>query len=461
MWLPAALGTGHNQLTTFASQVLLSLQSMPVPPKISVHKQGGYCPKLPCSDVEPKISVQAQLLAVKQGAYCPKLPRGDVGCLPPCGPKEFQISHGVVLPDSVKEGGIAMVRRFLRTVLVIPNDEDIELCCGGLTLPHNGDLLQYTLGCGALLMVRGWAPLKIHVFASSDWGPVEFLLSPADTVGDLKQLLQERVSLHQNAFHLFHGTVQLSDNSKRLVEYGINTSLPECVLRLTPSGLRGGTTDAMVSPLQFVDVETGTLKVRKWAAAAPRWRITCHGLCLEGQCTNFSCDAYGQIVIMTQGFGVFNVVLDQHKCKCPICSRFVLPCNAAFNNCKWGWYGLKDQGSGQPPKECGPSDFREAGNAYHIFDDAACGTCGWYSLKFFTRHPNEVPPVIRHRAAKGTTCPITLRKPVDPVLCSDAHVYERAAITEWLRHSRRSPLTSEYLGQELIETESIISSRSS
>ena len=40
---------------------------------------------------------------------------------------------------------------------------------------------------------------------------------------------------------------------------------------------------------------------------------------------------------------------------------------------------------------------------------------------------------------------------VDPVVASDGHTYERAAIEEvLLRHDRRSPLTRESLGPQLV-----------
>ncbi len=33
----------------------------------------------------------------------------------------------------------------------------------------------------------------------------------------------------------------------------------------------------------------------------------------------------------------------------------------------------------------------------------------------------------------------------DPVVCADGHTYERAAITEWLTTSSRSPITNQPL----------------
>lgn len=40
-------------------------------------------------------------------------------------------------------------------------------------------------------------------------------------------------------------------------------------------------------------------------------------------------------------------------------------------------------------------------------------------------------------------CPITAALMTDPVLGTDGHTYERAAITEWLTHHQTSPITRE------------------
>ena len=42
-------------------------------------------------------------------------------------------------------------------------------------------------------------------------------------------------------------------------------------------------------------------------------------------------------------------------------------------------------------------------------------------------------------------CPITMARPVDPVLLADGRVYERRAIDAWLTKSATSPLTRETL----------------
>merc|ERR1712093_777929 len=49
------------------------------------------------------------------------------------------------------------------------------------------------------------------------------------------------------------------------------------------------------------------------------------------------------------------------------------------------------------------------------------------------------------RRAAGDVCPITLEPMRDPVCAADGHTYEHEAIADWLRHSRRSPMTNIHL----------------
>ncbi len=44
---------------------------------------------------------------------------------------------------------------------------------------------------------------------------------------------------------------------------------------------------------KFVDITNECLKEKiKFSSSAPKWRVACYGLNLEGYCTNSSCEAY-------------------------------------------------------------------------------------------------------------------------------------------------------------------------
>ena len=47
-------------------------------------------------------------------------------------------------------------------------------------------------------------------------------------------------------------------------------------------------------------------------------------------------------------------------------------------------------------------------------------------------------------------CPITRELPSDPVTAEDGHIYERAAIVQWTRKERRSPITGAAMGKRLL-----------
>ena len=63
--------------------------------------------------------------------------------------------------------------------------------------------------------------------------------------------------------------------------------------------------------------------------------------------------------------------------------------------------------------------------------------------------------------AEEFVCPITQELPIDPVLAEDGRVYERSAITAWLRTNNTSPHTREAMGSKLtpiMQVKNLISS---
>ena len=63
--------------------------------------------------------------------------------------------------------------------------------------------------------------------------------------------------------------------------------------------------------------------------------------------------------------------------------------------------------------------------------------------------------------AEELVCPITQELPIDPVMAEDCRVYERSAITAWLRTNNTSPHTREAMGSKLtpiMQVKNLISS---
>ncbi|CAF3295407.1 unnamed protein product [Rotaria socialis] len=138
---------------------------------------------------------------------------------------------------------------------------------------------------------------------------------------------------------------------------------------------------------EFVDLSNiSGLKRLEWSPSGPTWYTAKPGLCLEGQCTNTSCEAhkcekYKRTVIINLGFRQFDLLADANAdtAKCPACARYVEPKTCAFNRCKWRWQGIKQAQSGMPPENIS-ADWKVADNAYHRFDQDVSGTVIWRKL---------------------------------------------------------------------------------
>ena len=53
---------------------------------------------------------------------------------------------------------------------------------------------------------------------------------------------------------------------------------------------------------------------------------------------------------------------------------------------------------------------------------------------------------------QNLVCPITHQLFVDPYIAEDGHMYEKAAISNWLESKKRSPLTNENMGTTLVKS---------
>ncbi|CAF0975130.1 unnamed protein product [Rotaria sordida] len=104
-----------------------------------------------------------------------------------------------------------------------------------------------------------------------------------------------------------------------------------------------------------------------------------------------ACVAYGQAVIMSIGYGKFDLSIQQITTrvpaslfsaasnttttpKCPMCSQYVEPNNVAFNNCWWEFSGVNEYN-----QSCS-SDWQHADDAYHRFNDNSNAKVIWIRL---------------------------------------------------------------------------------
>lgn len=152
--------------------------------------------------------------------------------------------------------------------------------------------------------------------------------------------------------------------------------------------------DSELDIVEFTDFSDKNLERPEWSPRAPKWRKANPGLCVEGKCTNETCEANGNMVIVNMGFGSFSLPEDVFKCQCPLCSKNVTPVTYAFNNCRWKWAGLRKCELPNPPTKH-KGNWEVADNAYHYFkpNTSGGGKAQWITLTIYTEDSTKEPIV--------------------------------------------------------------------
>ena len=103
---------------------------------------------------------------------------------------------------------------------------------------------------------------------------------------------------------------------------------------------------------------------------SPSWRQPSIGLCLEGVCLNGQCDAFEHKVIINQGIGKFNMVMNSKitTSKCPLCGTSILPSTCAFYRCSWRLTGVKHDDSNKNLSST--TDWQNTTKDYHPWEDS-------------------------------------------------------------------------------------------
>ncbi|CAF0781337.1 unnamed protein product [Didymodactylos carnosus] len=204
-------------------------------------------------------------------------------------------------------------------------------------------------------------------------------VDPLDTLSILKSKIEKKEGIIEDQQYFVHGGMRLKDEHS-LAEQGVTQ---DSTVYLHVGGLRGG----RAMGIEFVDVSnTSGLKRVKWNSNVPKWRISTHGLCLEGICYNLACEAYLKQVQIKIGMTKFDLVTDSNSLttKCPMCYKYVEPITCSFSNCYWRWSGIKQDSITDEPHKCS-GDWKYADNAYHYFDQNISGAVIWRRLLIETQ----------------------------------------------------------------------------
>jgi Ubiquitin-2 like Rad60 SUMO-like len=174
-----------------------------------------------------------------------------------------------------------------------------------------------------------------------------------DTVNTLKNRYNikhrgKQTSMWAQQYQRFSfGDRQLQDED-RLCEVGITDG---DTVKEARGGLLGGFAKQgmAVQPTKglsesFADISQPG-EVVQWAEHGPEWLQCAAGLCLEGVCTNTTCEASYKTVIMNYGFMDFDLLRDNcsHNLElvCPMCDEFVKATTCGMNRCLWRMTGVK------------------------------------------------------------------------------------------------------------------------
>lgn len=88
--------------------------------------------------------------------------------------------------------------------------------------------------------------------------------------------------------------------------------------------------------------EEGRPVVKDKSKNSREWRsLTQPGLCIEGRCKNKECTAYRKSVVISKGFGTYDVFFDSYKNYCPMCFEPITPENYAFYDCTFKYIATK------------------------------------------------------------------------------------------------------------------------
>ena len=130
-----------------------------------------------------------------------------------------------------------------------------------------------------------------------------------------------------------------------------------------------------------VSNEEGLVK-KNYGKAAQKWNYITEGLNVTGKCENNKCEAYGQEVDCKIGLGIFDLVGDCDKVKCPMCQKEIEPLTCTFCECQYKIEGKKKI-KGETTVVNTP--WKRVEKDYEFYDPNKSGIVKWLKLIIETK----------------------------------------------------------------------------